>query len=249
MNECLYSKQCHCMNHGWLYAKSSAFVHNMCRNVTTFRDKWHVVTQTPLSTRSLGYTQIALYHEDKCWYVMIFWVKWHILGCLFMNTGLDHKPILYWTVIPSQRLSAGVFQVFPMNYLSGTGFPVGVSTTIFLWVWSVKIDIFSCVYIFVTHLSQRVVVITCVCPLVFLLLHPSVPLIHVKVIALVSLLTRPIKLAVRLWIYGLWGGIQMHQIVLSFSYSLSHLGIPGVTLCFCTGSYATAAGRRFLFTR
>ena len=29
---------------------------------------------------------------------------------------------------------------------------------------------------------------------------------------------------------------------------LSHPGIPGVTLCFCTGSYA-AAGRRFLSTR
>ena len=26
-------------------------------------------------------------------------------------------------------------------------------------------------------------------------------------------------------------------------------GIPGVTLCFCTGSYAAAAGRRVLFTR
>ena len=34
---------------------------------------------------------------------------------------------------------------------------------------------------------------------------------------------------------------------------LSHPGIPGVTLCFCTGSYAAAAaaaaGRRFLSTR
>ena len=30
---------------------------------------------------------------------------------------------------------------------------------------------------------------------------------------------------------------------------LSHPGIPGVTLCFCTGSYAAEAGRRFLFTR
>ena len=29
---------------------------------------------------------------------------------------------------------------------------------------------------------------------------------------------------------------------------LSHTGIPGVILCFCTGSHA-AAGRRFLFTR
>ena len=33
---------------------------------------------------------------------------------------------------------------------------------------------------------------------------------------------------------------------------LSHPGIPGVTLCFCTGSYAAAgaaAGRRFLSMR
>ena len=34
------------------------------------------------------------------------------------------------------------------------------------------------------------------------------------------------------------------------SFSLSHPSILGVTLCFCTGSYAAAAaGRRFLFTR
>ena len=34
---------------------------------------------------------------------------------------------------------------------------------------------------------------------------------------------------------------------------LSHPNIPGVTLCFCTGSYtasaATATGRRFFFTQ
>ena len=30
---------------------------------------------------------------------------------------------------------------------------------------------------------------------------------------------------------------------------LSHTGIPGVILCFCTGSQAATAGRRFLFTR
>ena len=35
---------------------------------------------------------------------------------------------------------------------------------------------------------------------------------------------------------------------ISSSATLSHPGIPRVTLCFCTGSYA-AAGRRFLFTR
>ena len=37
---------------------------------------------------------------------------------------------------------------------------------------------------------------------------------------------------------------------LVFAPYLSHPGIPGVTLCFCTGSYAAAAaasGRRFLF--
>ena len=33
------------------------------------------------------------------------------------------------------------------------------------------------------------------------------------------------------------------------SILLSHPSILGVTLCFCTGSYAAAAGRRFLFTR
>ena len=35
----------------------------------------------------------------------------------------------------------------------------------------------------------------------------------------------------------------------SFCHLLSHPGIPGVTLCFCAGSYAAAAaaGRRFLF--
>ena len=30
---------------------------------------------------------------------------------------------------------------------------------------------------------------------------------------------------------------------------LSHPGIPGVTLCFCTGSYASGGGRRVLFMR
>ena len=34
-----------------------------------------------------------------------------------------------------------------------------------------------------------------------------------------------------------------------FLFLLSHPSILGVTLCFCTGSYAAAAGRRFLFTR
>ena len=42
----------------------------------------------------------------------------------------------------------------------------------------------------------------------------------------------------------------MHTVVSCFAliWSLSHPSILGVTLCFCTGSYA-AAGRRFLFTR
>ena len=45
------------------------------------------------------------------------------------------------------------------------------------------------------------------------------------------------------------GGVQFNVVLCGLQTSLlSHPGIPGVTLCFCTGSYA-AAGRRFLFSQ
>ena len=51
---------------------------------------------------------------------------------------------------------------------------------------------------------------------------------------------------------GMFGIYQISQNILFLASQvylwLSHPGMPGVTLCFCTGSYA-AAGRRFLFMR
>ena len=49
-----------------------------------------------------------------------------------------------------------------------------------------------------------------------------------------------------------YGFPSKHLTSLVTEYLLSHPSILGVTLCFCTGSYAAAAaaaGRRFLFTR
>ena len=55
------------------------------------------------------------------------------------------------------------------------------------------------------------------------------------------------KLCLMWWLLTHWPLGEMGVIL---NVSLSHPGIPGVTLCFCTGSYAAVgAGRRFLFTR
>ena len=43
--------------------------------------------------------------------------------------------------------------------------------------------------------------------------------------------------------------VMFRSLSLWFILLLSQPGIPGVTLCFCTGSYAAATGRRFLSRR
>ena len=50
---------------------------NVCRNVMTFRDKWHVDTQISMSTSYSIYAN-DMFNDNTCWHVMTFTDKRHV---------------------------------------------------------------------------------------------------------------------------------------------------------------------------
>ena len=62
-----------------LYMEINAPVdNNVCWNVMTFRDKWHVGTQISLSTRAIASRQITFVYDNTYRHVMTFRAKRHI---------------------------------------------------------------------------------------------------------------------------------------------------------------------------